>query len=305
MSRIKECFTSRYIDGMIIEMDYSQLEVIGLAILSDDKQLKADLEFGLDMHCHNAAKMFNSTYAIVRGCVKDKSHIDHNVWVTRRTMAKVFSFQLQYGSGAQNMADSQGVPKKLAEKFIEEYYNRYPTVKAWQESNLEDVKLYHEPTGNKSVLGYPVNKGYLESPTGRTYEFQEFDSPKFMKDKGIHTSFSPTQIKNYPVQGFSTGDVVPLAVGELIKYLYMNEIDDRILLVNTIHDSIIFDVPDQSSFKEDAVSLYEHLGNLKQIMVSIVDSVNNLWPEVNFDLPLSVDVKGGYDWGNMKEFTII
>ena len=300
MSKIKECFPSRFKYGNLYEFDYSQLEVIGLAVLSKDNQLKIDLRSGIDMHCQNAANMYNQGYADVKRWVADGVQ----EWVDKRQIAKVFSFQLQYGSGAANMAADQGVPLKLAEKFIAEYYNRYSTVKAWQESNIESVKLYHEPSGKKSKGGYPVNYGYLQAPTGRTYQFIEYDSPEFMKKRGVHTSFSPTQIKNYPVQGFSTGDLVPLAVGEIIKYLYMNEIDDKILLVNTIHDSIIFDIPPEEYFADTAVKLSEHLLNLKEIMVSISTSVNNLWPDVDFDLPLKVDIKSGPNWANLSKLSI-
>ena len=85
----------------------------------------------------------------------------------------------------------------------------------------------------------------------------------------------------------------------------MNEIDDKICLINTIHDSILFDTAPMESFEGAPVNLIEHLGNLKSTMVSIVDSINNLWPDVGFDLPLSVDVEYGQDWGHMKEFNLI
>ncbi len=300
MSNIKECFISRHKGGGLVEMDYSQLEIIGLAVLSKDTQLKEDIQSGIDMHCMNAANMYNDTYLHVELIYKNPSHADHSLWKQRRQIAKVFSFQLQYGSGAQNMAESQGVHIKVAEEFIAQYYDRYKGVKKWQDRNIAQVKQYCEPTGKKSKLGFPVNKGYLQSPTGRTYEFIEYDSPEFMKKRGTHTSFSPTQIKNYPVQGFSTGDIVPLALGEIMKYVYMQEIDESILLINTIHDSFIFDVPSQEDFPD----LFLHIWNLMKIMKSIYMSANNLWPEVDFDLPLGVDVKTGSNWGNMTK-TII
>jgi len=42
MSRIKECFTTRFENGKIVNADFSQLEVVGLAILSLDRQLIDD-----------------------------------------------------------------------------------------------------------------------------------------------------------------------------------------------------------------------------------------------------------------------
>ena len=124
MSKIKECFVSRHEDGMIWEMDYAQLEVFGLAVLSKDQQLKDDLKSGIDMHCQNAAKMYGAGYADVKAWYTDPTSAQHKLWKERRSVAKVFSFQLQYGSGARNMAESQGVQVKLAENFIAAYYER-------------------------------------------------------------------------------------------------------------------------------------------------------------------------------------
>jgi DNA polymerase I-like protein with 3'-5' exonuclease and polymerase domains len=304
MSQIKECFTSRFPGGSIVEMDYGQLEVVGLAILSGSSRLKADLKSGIDMHCQNALDLF------------PKHLHDYDAWVKRyqagdpetcklRKIAKVFSFQLQYGAGAASMAEDQGVEKKLAQKFIDNYYARYPRVKEWQDENIEAVKQYAEPSGKYTEGRVPANKGYLHSPTGRTYEFTEYDAPEFMREKGILTSFSPTQIKNYPVQGFSTGDLVPLAVGKVMRYLIKYGLEDRILLINTIHDSILFDVPSFDDFgkaiiKGIVLNLYGVLRNLRAVLMSIYHDILVLWPDIDFDIPLHVDVETGNNWGNMK-----
>lgn len=302
MSKIKECFTSRFDGGRLIEFDYSQLEVIGLAILSNDLLLKNDLRLGIDLHCQNAANLFNSNYTEVKSAY-DSGDVD---WTSKRKLAKAFSFALQYGAGAPSMAKDNGVPLKLAQKFIEEYYNRYSGVKEWQESNIEFVKKNAKKTTNKTALGFPSDQSHLESKTGRWYTFHEFDSPKFMKDKGIDTSFSPTQIKNYPVQGFSTGDIVPLAIGEIIKYILENNMEEQILLINTIHDSILIDCKPwyTAQHTEWTLEILEHLRNLKKILVSIPEDINKLWPDINFDLPLDVDATYGTNWGNMKPLTL-
>ena len=58
----------------------------------------------------------------------------------------------------------------------------------------------------------------------------------------IWTVFSPTQLKNYPVQGFATGDIVPEVLGRLRRVLTEKGLSDKVLLVNTVHDSVLFDV---------------------------------------------------------------
>ena len=43
MSRIKSCFRSRFLGGVLLEVDFSQLEVVGVALLSNDPVLKDDI----------------------------------------------------------------------------------------------------------------------------------------------------------------------------------------------------------------------------------------------------------------------
>lgn len=289
---VKNHFTSRYAGGSIVEMDFSQLEVIGLAILSDDLNLKQDITDGLDLHSANTATLHGVDYQYVCDQVdKNKSE-----WVQKRKVVKIFSFQLQYGAGAKTMAESAGVTIIEAKKFIETYYARYPAVKLWQDRCIEQVTAYSEPSNAKTKLGYPAASGTLTSPTGRWYSFREHDAPQFMKDKGIHTSFSPTQIKNYPVQGFSTGDVVPLALGKVFRYLLHSESNERIKFVNTVHDSLIFDVhPDLD---------IQVLRDIKAILEGLPDEINYLWPDVQFDLPLKCGVEMGPSWGECEPVDI-
>lgn len=59
MSEIKYCFRSRFgDDGVILQADYSQLEVVALAFLSGDKQLRQDIIDKVDIHSVNAAALF-------------------------------------------------------------------------------------------------------------------------------------------------------------------------------------------------------------------------------------------------------
>lgn len=55
MASIKECFKSRFPGGKIIEIDFSQLEVIGAAIISGDKMMKKDILDGVDSHSQSAS----------------------------------------------------------------------------------------------------------------------------------------------------------------------------------------------------------------------------------------------------------
>lgn len=289
---VKKHFTSRFEGGSIVEMDYSQLEVIGLAILSDDPQLKKDIRDGLDLHCANTAQLHNMTYEEVM-----KKYMAGDTYITAaRKVVKIFSFQLQYGAGPKTMAESAECSVKEAQAFIDAYYTRYPRVQEWQEETIEKVKAAAISTNTKTFRGYPAAKSKLRSATGREYSFTEQDAPQFMRERGELTSFSPTQIKNYPVQGFSTGDVVPLVLGKIGEYLYKQRIDDKLVMCNTVHDSFIFDVHPECPI--------EQLRAIRDIMQGIPDTINFLWPYVNFDLPLSVGVEMGPNWADCKPVDI-
>lgn len=289
---VKNHFTSRFEGGSIVEMDFSQLEVIGLAILSNDINLKSDILNGLDLHSANTAALHGVDYQYVCDQVdKNKSE-----WVQKRKIVKIFSFQLQYGAGPKTMAESAGVTINAAKQFIETYYHRYPRVKQWQDECIQKVKDNAIASNTKTKMGYPAAKSWLSSPTGRWYSFQEQDAPEFMREKGEMTSFSPTQIKNYPVQGFSTGDVVPLALGWVFRYLLHSKSNERIKFVNTVHDSLIFDVHPE-------LDVYV-LRDIKAMLEDMPQAINHLWPDVHFDLPLKCGVEMGPSWGECEPVDI-
>lgn len=90
-SDVKTVFVSRFEGGSIIQSDFSALEVYVQAILTQCKQLIADLKAGLDMHCKRLAAKehmsYDEVYALCKGDKYDKE------WDYKRTAAKVYSFQ--------------------------------------------------------------------------------------------------------------------------------------------------------------------------------------------------------------------
>jgi DNA polymerase I-like protein with 3'-5' exonuclease and polymerase domains len=65
---IKKCFTSRFGDeGFIMEADFSQLEVIGAALVSGDPMMKQDILDGVDSHSQSASWLHpQHTYEEIR-----------------------------------------------------------------------------------------------------------------------------------------------------------------------------------------------------------------------------------------------
>jgi DNA polymerase-1 len=276
MSSIKACFKSRYPEGYLMEVDFSQLEVVALAILSGDTVLKNDILSGRDMHRMRAAELFGVPEA--------------DVTDAQRQVCKQLSFQLQYGAGYKSMAEKNGCSETVAKNFIENYYTRYPLVEYWQKMIAEEVKSSRRPGSGSTSKGFPRGEGVHMSPTGRMYKFYEYDS-----SYGRHgtTSFSPTEMKNYPVQGFATGDIMALYRGRVYRRLLSDGLYERLLMVNTVHDSLMLDVPT----KEDVYLAYEVC---REEAERLPDFIEELWG-IEVDVPLKVECKYGPRWSDMTK----
>lgn len=287
MSDIKDCFYSRFENGKLVQFDYSQLEVICLAFLSGDDQLKLDLKSGIDMHSMSAAFLTGAAY----GDIKKWVDAGDPSWTKARKDAKACSFLIQYGGGAGAMSRGTGLSLHQCKTFIANYYKRYKRVEGWQKEKQGEVKKKRYKS-HKMKNGYQLGMSHLNSLTGRRYVFTEQIAPEFLRTRGVMTSFSPTQIKNYPVQGFATGDIVPMMLGILNRWMKKHKLQS--VLVNTIHDSIILDMTEE----EVMVGMIDEVAGILERAPEFLKSVFG----IEFDMQLLIDVEYGDTWGSMVPY---
>ena len=228
MSNIKEAFISRFGDkGLLVEIDLVQLEVMALAELTGDPVLICELNSGVDIHRMNASMWLKKPPASVLDAERKK--------------AKVMTFQLTYGAGAKRMAEDLGIPKDEAQEFIDAFLDKYTFIADFFRT------IGHICHHSKSPVEPEHKERTMDAmvvPTQRQYTATYRQS-----DYGNHDwQLSPTEFKNYPVQGFATGDMVPLIINMIIEYLdnmksrdYDTWTQGNILFINTIHDSAMFD----------------------------------------------------------------
>ena len=178
---------------------------------------------------------------------------------TSRQDAKAHTFAPLYGATGYGRTKAEAA-------YYEHFTEKYKGVAAWH-SRLAKEAL----TTSKIV-----------APSGREYAFPDVER----RASGRVSHF--TQIKNYPVQGFATGDIVPLCLLH-IEYLLQGK---NSCIVNTVHDSIVIDVhPDE----EDQV-------------INIINSTNEELPQlittrwgINFNVPLLLESKIGPNWLDTKD----
>jgi len=176
-----------------------------------------------------------------------------------RQDAKAHTFKPLYG-GVTGTEDE----KRYYTKFLEKY---------------KDIKTWHEKLQSEAI-----RYKRIKLPTGREYAFPYAERTPW------GGSTYGTQIKNYPVQGFATADIVPLACINIYKLMKEKEV--KSLLVNTVHDSIVADV---YPGEEDVMSKI-----FKQGTADVIPSLKKYY-KINFNVPLDTETKIGINWLQMED----
>lgn len=258
----RELFQST--NGLFHEIDFKQLEVVCLAAITEDPQLIADINNGVDIHFKTGQRVMGWK---TPADMKDDE----------RTLVKNVNFGLIYGGGAAGLSLQTGQPKKLIKSLMDGFYARYPVVADWQAKFYKEVARNLKPYDIKD--GEQRYHSYVTLPISkRKFHFVESASPKWLRIKtGRKYSFKPTETKNYPVQGFAGGDIVMLALVELHHCLWDEKNTD---IRMTVHDSIVVD--------SDL-----DVNDLTAIMDKICRKI-----EAVFNLPfeLQFDIKSGKNW---------
>ena len=292
-SQIKKVFTSRFPNGKMAEIDYSQLEVVIQGVLSGDKQLTQDLNDKVDFHCKRLAAKLGKPYQEIW----ELHHVQHDESIgIQRTGAKEFSFQRAYGAGVEAVVESTGMSKADVEALINAEELLYPGV-ALFDKQLEKTILRNRVLTERKIFleGHAFTQGesHWDSPTGTRYIWREGITPAFMHKQGKYTGFSPTERKNYPVQGFG-GEVVQTMLGKLFRYFLANDrFNGEVLLVNTVHDCVLLDGINEEVLTPVALEV-------QRILESVPEVFNTAFPDtLNIVVPFPCETEIGSDLFDM------
>ena len=176
-----------------------------------------------------------------------------------RQDAKAHTFKPLYGGTTGTDAEK---------KYYKTFAEKYKGISKWHEELQTQAITYKR----------------IKLPTGREYSF-----PYAERMPWGGSSYG-TQIKNYPVQGLATADIVPLACIKIYKL--MNEQKVKSLLINTVHDSIVADV---YPGEEAVMSKIFDEGT-----ASVIPALDEYYG-INFNVPLDTEIKMGYNWLDMEE----
>jgi DNA polymerase I-like protein with 3'-5' exonuclease and polymerase domains len=177
----------------------------------------------------------------------------------QRQDAKPHTFKPLYGGSSGTDAE---------QAYYKWFKQHYRDIGKWQDTNIATV----------------LKTGKLALPSGREYAF-----PGTRRTRSGYVT-NTTQICNYPVQGFATADIVPIAIIGVYNELYSRNLNSKLIL--TVHDSIEFDV--YPSERDSVVGL------INDVFGRLGDVLNARYG-ISLSVPMGWEIKSGSDWLNGKE----
>jgi DNA polymerase-1 len=200
---IRSAFVPRR-GNILMDADYSQIELRIMAHLSGDAGFVETFREGGDIHARTAARVFN---------VPEK-----DVSAQMRASAKTINFGVIYGMGPRGLSNQLGIPLEEAKRFIDEYFAKYPGVKAYIEKAIAEAR----------------RKRCAETLLGRRRILNEIGS----EDNRVR-SFSERIAVNMPIQG-TAADMIKVAMIRIDRDISDLALASRMIL--QVHDELVFEI---------------------------------------------------------------
>ena len=226
--------------NVLIDADYSQIELRLLAHFSGCKELIEAYCKGVDIHALTASQVL---------------HIPvEEVTPSQRRDAKAVNFGIIYGISAFGLSKDLGITPKRAQEYIDKYFESYSSVKEYMQANVQTAK----------------EKGYVETLLGRRRVINELRSSNY----NIR-SFGERAAMNMPLQG-SSADIIKLAMIHVSERLKKG--DYKAKLVLQVHDELLIDCPKNEAEEVERL-LKEEMENAVSLSVPLtVDvGIGNSW----------------------------
>ena len=194
---------------VLVDADYSQIELRVLAALADDKNMIDAFISGADIHSITASQ--------VLGVPLDK------VTANDRRKAKAVNFGIVYGIGAYSLSQDIGTSVVEADRYIKGYLANYSGVAAFMENSKISAK----------------EKGYAETYFGRRRYL-----PELNESNAIRRGFGERVAMNMPIQG-TAADIIKIAMIQVYERLKAECPEAKLIM--QVHDELIIEAPEKDA----------------------------------------------------------
>ena len=200
---------------VLIDADYSQIELRVLAHISNDKEMIKAFNEGIDIHTVTASQVFSLPENMINS--------------TLRSRAKAVNFGIVYGIGAFSLSKDIGVTRKEADNYIKSYLKHYSGVDSFMNNAVSKAK----------------ELGYAETMLGRRRYLPELTSSNFNL-----RSFGERVARNMPIQG-TAADIIKIAMIKVYNRLKAENMKAKLIL--QVHDELIIEAPIEEAEKAKAI----------------------------------------------------
>ncbi len=228
----------------LMAADYSQIELRIMAHLSEDENLLKAFENNEDVHRFTASEVFDVSL--------DK--VDSE----QRRAAKAINFGLIYGMSAFGLANQLGIDRSSARDYVDKYFSRYPSVKAYMDETRLTAK----------------EKGYVETVYKRRLYLPEINSKN-----AARRQYAERTAINAPMQG-TAADIIKRAM--IVIDEYFREQSEGIRIIMQVHDELVFEVANElvNESRQQICELMSKAGDLSVPLVVDVGIGSN-WDEAH------------------------
>ncbi|MBE7092312.1 MAG: DNA polymerase I [Clostridiales bacterium] len=233
--QIRRAFLAKDEDHVLVNADYSQIELRILAHLSGDETLINSFKNNEDIHARTAAEVFSVDI--------------EQVTSSQRSQAKAVNFGIVYGISDFGLAKNIGTSRKEAAEFMEMYFSRYKNVEKYLKESISEAKKH----------------GYAKTIMGRRREIPELRSQNYNV-----RSFGERVAMNAPIQG-SAADIIKLAMLKVHKALEEKSYLGKLIL--QVHDELIIETP-KEHLEECRALLKEIMENVCELCVPLTVETN-------------------------------
>lgn len=219
-------------DGcVLVDADYSQIELRVLAHIANDKAMIEAFKNNEDIHSITASQVFNLPPEMVTK--------------TMRSRAKAVNFGIVYGIGAFSLSKDIGVTRKEADNYIKNYLAHYSGVDKYMKRTVENAK----------------RDGYVTTMFGRRRYLPELTSSNFNL-----RAFGERVARNMPIQGTSA-DIIKIAMIRVRNRLKAENMQAKLIL--QVHDELIVEAPENEADRTIRI-LEEEMENAVKLNVPLI-----------------------------------
>ena len=215
---------------VLVDADYSQIELRVLAHISGDENMKAAFRDNIDIHTATASEVFNVPL--------------NEVTPLMRSRAKAVNFGIVYGIGAFSLSKDIGVSVREAQRYIDSYLTHFSAIDSYMKRVIEKAKA----------------DGYVETLEGRRRYLPELTASNFNT-----RSFGERVARNAPIQG-TAADIIKIAMIRVDERLSREGLSARLIL--QVHDELIVEAP-AYEMMQVAILLQEEMENAVKLSVPL------------------------------------